>query len=243
MSCLEQLERNGFAIVPGVLRTDEVGSAIRAIDENGWELGKRSRGGTRDVLESIAGLHSIAQHPKVIELVRQVLGSNAFVARSTLFDKTPEANWKVPWHQDLTIAVMGRREVRGYGPWSKKAGVQHVQPPTEVLERMLTIRLHLDPCPPTNGALRVLPGSHRLGRINQNEASRYVDEARAFTCAAQSGDALLMRPLLFHVSSASLHPGHRRVLHFDYATEELAGELQWRLRTPVALNNEFQVHA
>ena len=113
---------------------------------------------------------------------------------------------------------------------AQKAGVQHVQPPTEVLERMLTIRLHLDPCPSTKGALRVVPGSHRLGRINQNEASRYADEARAVSCPAEPGDVLLMHPLLFHASSASRGAGHRRVLPSDHATGQLAGGLRWNLQ-------------
>ena len=86
--------------------------------------------------------------------------------RAILFDKTPSANWKVVWHQDLTIAVRERGVVSGFGPWSEKEGVVHVQPPIELLERMLAVRVHLDDCGADNGPVRVLPASHRVGRLS-----------------------------------------------------------------------------
>jgi ectoine hydroxylase-related dioxygenase (phytanoyl-CoA dioxygenase family) len=70
-----------------------------------------------------------------------------------------------PWHQDVTIAVKARVEVDGFGPWSTKQGVQHVQPPDYVLQKMLSVRIHLDDCPSTNGALQVIPRSHRSGKV------------------------------------------------------------------------------
>jgi hypothetical protein len=55
--------------------------------------------------------------------------------------------------------VESRLPVPGFGPWSTKSGVIHVQPPAHILERMLAVRIHLDPTDDTNGALRVLPGT------------------------------------------------------------------------------------
>jgi hypothetical protein len=74
------------------------------------------------------------------------LGSVAAPVKATLFDKTPDANWLVPWHQDLTISVKERVDIDGFGPWTVKAGVLSVQPPVSILERMLAIRIHLDDC-------------------------------------------------------------------------------------------------
>lgn len=105
-----------------------------------------------------------------------------------------------------------------------------MQPPTEVLNRMVTVRVHLDPCPAENGALRVMPGSHRLGRIDQNDAPSFVDEERAVMCEAQAGEALVMRPLLLHASSAAEAPVHRRILHFDFANGDLGNGLEWCMR-------------
>lgn len=147
--------------------------------------------------------------------------------RSILFDKTESENWPVPWHQDLTIAVSQEQQVSGYGPWSHKDGSPHVQPPVSLLGHMVTIRLHLDDTPATNGALRVIPGSHCAGRIGA-DALRDSDKDRAVTCECSSGDALLMSPLILHSSRRSEFPARRRVIHFEYARDEdLDPRLEW----------------
>jgi hypothetical protein len=74
------------------------------------------------------------------------LGPAARPVRAILFDKTAANNWMVPWHQDRTIAVHARHEVPGFGPWSVKGGVVHVEPPFDVIAGMITIRAHLDAC-------------------------------------------------------------------------------------------------
>jgi len=225
---LEQFERDGFFITPSLLSPEEIAHLITIIESNTTPDPKR--GGIRDIMHCVPELRAIADHQAVREIVSQVLGTQAFVVRSTLFDKTPTANWKVPWHQDVTIAVAERHDVEGYGPWSIKEAVVHVQPPTEVLQRMVTVRVHLDPCPATNGALRVMPGTQNLGRIDQNDARAYLRENDMVCCQASPGEALVMRPLLLHASSASIDPAHRRVLHFDFATGRLDGGLQWQMR-------------
>ena len=163
-----------------------------------------------------------------MSLVRPVLGENAFAVRGILFDKKDGANWKVPWHQDVTIAVRDRIDVDGYGPWSIKQDVLHVQPPASALEKMLSVRLHLDDCPRTNGALRVIPRSHQNGKLSQGQIETESTESEAVMCEVLRGGALLMRPLLIHASSAAESPDHRRVIHFDYANNALDGGLRWR---------------
>jgi ectoine hydroxylase-related dioxygenase (phytanoyl-CoA dioxygenase family) len=85
--------------------------------------------------------------------------------RAIFFDKSSGSNWLVPWHQDLTIAVASKCEAPGFGPWSVKDGIPHVQPPDELLKQMIALRLHLDDCDASNGALRVIPGSHTTRSI------------------------------------------------------------------------------
>lgn len=225
---LLRFEEDGFTITEPVLSPSQVASLISLIEQNITVDSKR--GGVRDIMDLLPELKAVAHLPSVFSLARQALGAAPFVARSTLFDKTDTANWKVPWHQDVTIAVSERAEVEGFGPWSRKEGVVHVQPTTDVLSRMVTVRVHLDPCPATNGALRVMPGSHKLGRIDQHHAVNHVDETRAVTCEVVSGAALVMRPLLLHASSPSSQPAHRRVLHFDFASGVLPNGLRWRMR-------------
>jgi ectoine hydroxylase-related dioxygenase (phytanoyl-CoA dioxygenase family) len=225
---LAQFEHLGYAITGPILDTTETSHLISLIEQHITPDGKR--GGIRDVMHRVPELQHVAQHPSIRSIVDTILGPHSFIVRTTLFDKTDAANWKVPWHQDVTIAVSERRELEGFGPWSSKEGVIHVQPPTEVLSRMVTVRIHLDRCPATNGALRVMPCTHKLGRINQNDAPQYVSEHQAVCCEAEAGAALIMRPLLLHASSPSVTPAHRRVLHFDFATGDLPDGLQWRMR-------------
>ena len=92
---------------------------------------------------------------------------------------------------------------------------------------MLTVRLHLDDADEFNGALRVLPGSHRLGRLSSERIQELRSRQSDFLCAVSAGDALLMRPLLLHASSRSTSARHRRVLHIEYAAFTLPDELNW----------------
>jgi len=92
---------------------------------------------------------------------------------------------------------------------------------------MVALRLHLDKTDESNGALRVLLGSHKHGRLNAQDVQALKENGRVVTCAVPKGGVMLMKPLLLHASSAAHEPKHRRVLHFEYASCELAGGLEW----------------
>jgi ectoine hydroxylase-related dioxygenase (phytanoyl-CoA dioxygenase family) len=177
-------------------------------------------------LLAVPAVRELAASCPVREIVASVLGSKCFAVRGILFNKTPTSNWKVVWHQDLTIAVRKRREVDGFGPWTTKAGVVHVQPPAEVMSRILAIRLHLDDSGPDNGPLRVIPGSQKQGRLSAEQVASWP-KTNSVTCIVPKGGALLMRPLLLHASSACAVPSLRRVIHLEFAAEELPQGLEW----------------
>jgi hypothetical protein len=62
-------------------------------------------------LLTIPAVRDLAASQPVREIIATVLGSGCFAVRGILFNKTQRSNWKVVWHQDLTIAVRERREV------------------------------------------------------------------------------------------------------------------------------------
>ena len=93
---------------------------------------------------------------------------------------------------------------------------------------MLSVRIHLDDCDEWNGALRLLPGTHRKGRLTAAQTSEKHQENTGVVCVARAGDVLLTRPLLVHASSAAARAAHRRVMHIDYACRSLDGGLRWR---------------
>lgn len=189
-----------------------------------------SRAGVRQLLRGCPAVAEFAGSKAVVELIRQFLGHQPFTVRGILFDKTPESNWLVAWHQDVTIAVREQKPTHGFGPWSVKDGIPHAHAPVELLERMVTLRLHLDDCDETNGALRVVAGSHRHGKMDAKAIAEWKARGQIEECTAQAGDALLMRPLLLHASSPASTPQHRRVVHLEFAAEELPEGLAWAER-------------
>jgi len=230
---LPQLGEDGYAIVPGVIGPAEVERILHALDAAGGAEGARRRESVyaiRNLLDAVPEVRALAESSAVRALVEPVLGASAFPVRGILFDKTPDANWKVAWHQDLAIAVRERQETPGFGPWSEKAGVTHVQPPAAILEAMLTVRVHLDPCGVENGPVQVIAGSHRHGRMSPEQVDAWRDREPAIPCTSAVGGALVMRPLLLHASSPSTVPGHRRVVHLEFGAGELPGGLQWHGR-------------
>jgi ectoine hydroxylase-related dioxygenase (phytanoyl-CoA dioxygenase family) len=102
-----------------------------------------------------------------------------------------------------------------------------VIPPREILEQMLALRLHIDDCGPDNGPLRVLPGSHRHGRLAPDAILALRKSTPEKICTASAGDLLAMKPLLLHASSIATAPSHRRVIHIEFANSELPSPLRW----------------
>jgi ectoine hydroxylase-related dioxygenase (phytanoyl-CoA dioxygenase family) len=184
-----------------------------------------ARHGRRNLLRDVPEVSALAEDLK--RVVVPVLGAGAFAVRGIFFDKLPDANWEVNWHQDLSIPVAERIEVPGFNGWSIKQGVPHVQPPARILERMVTVRVHLDDCGTDNGPLRIVSGSHRGGRLDDASTEQWIRDGEQVTCLVPKGGALLMRPLLLHASSRAEKPLHRRVIHLEYASDELPGGLRW----------------
>lgn len=214
---LRAVEGNGFAVVPSCLN-DEI------VQRLGSELSDASYG-LRNLL-AVPIVRELATSAPVRSLVEAVLGKHCFAVKGTFFNKTQESNWKVAWHQDLTIMVRKRMEVSGFGRWTVKEGIVHVQPPADVMIRILAVRLHLDENGLDNGPLRVLSGSHRQGRFSAEEIAEW-SRRDSITCTVRRGGALLMRPLLLHASSACLEPKPRRVIHLEFTVDELPQGLEW----------------
>lgn len=229
-SCKYSLPRDGFEIVERVLCHEECEELRGAVAE----LPCRHRGGVRNLLQNSEAIAALATSGPVIDLADAALGAPAFPVRALLFDKALAANWKVPWHQDTAIAVAERAEAPGFVGWSVKDGVMHVHPPVNILERMVAVRIHLDDCEPDNGPLRVLPGSHRHGKLEEAEIERWRPTTGEVSCCLAQGDVLLMRPLLLHASSPAKSPSHRRVIHLEYAGKPLPNGLHWYERTSSA---------
>jgi hypothetical protein len=131
------------------------------------------------------------------------------------FDKRPEANWRVPWHQDL-FAPVAPFIAPGWGPWSDKHGIPHVELPEPWCSQRVAIRLHLDDCGPDDGPLEILPGTHRAGKLTPAAIDQQAQAIAPVTIHADAGELLILHPLLLHRSAPAHQPTHRRVLHLEW---------------------------
>lgn len=166
------------------------------------------------------------------DAIRNVLvhhaGTTAYrPVRTILFDKSPAINWSLGGHQDRTIVVRERHGMPGYDPWSRKAGLQHVEPPFALIEAMLTLRIHLDDVPADNAPLLIAPGSHRLGRVPEQEIETLVRRCGSRSCLAAAGDVWVYATAIVHASAAAERHAHRRVLQVDFASVDLPPPLAW----------------
>jgi len=179
----------------------------------------------RNVLRLFPDATRLWQKPMLRELLSSVLGSEYGLIRGLFFDKPPDQTWALPWHKDLLIAVQNDRISSSlYSPPRLRIGVPHTEPPLEVLQSMLTLRIHLDDMTAENGPLEVLPESHLTGKTLQ------IHGFRAETLQCRAGDVLAMRPLLVHSSGRSLPEvkSHRRILHLEFCgLPELPDGVRW----------------
>ncbi|MCA0355751.1 MAG: phytanoyl-CoA dioxygenase family protein [Proteobacteria bacterium] len=221
MTMRQTLERDGAVHVGGLLSKGELESLRKVADE-----AVAGRPGAR--LQGHAGLMAILSTDGVVGALAARLSSRATrPVRAVMFDKTPDSNWLVAWHQDRVIPVRERIETAGFGPWSTKDGVLHVAPPFEVLARMLTIRVHLDAVDSANAPLRVALGSHQLGRVSADVAAEEASKLDHCICLAEAGDVWVYATPILHASDRANPPRRRRVLQVDYADFELPGGLAW----------------
>jgi ectoine hydroxylase-related dioxygenase (phytanoyl-CoA dioxygenase family) len=148
--------------------------------------------------------------------------------KSIYFDKPETSNWYVSYHQDLTISLDKKVQIRNYGPWTSKSNQFAVQPPIEILENIFTIRIHLDYTNEQNGALKIIPKSH-LKQVYRPETINWEEE-KEVSCNVNKGGVMLMKPLLFHSSSRTTNQQRRRVIHLEFSNMELNEEIYWNER-------------
>jgi hypothetical protein len=231
---IKELTERGYAVVPEVISSegvDDIGESISGALAGG--------AGTRRLIEK-PWCRDLALRLTRDPRLRDSLPDDPIAVQCILFVKSSEKNWLVPLHQDLSIPVAERVNSLHCSGWSEKEGRLFVQPPVSFLERMLAIRVHLDECDERNGALRTVPGSHRLGRLDPGAARRARDDLGEVYVSVPRGGAMLMRPLLLHASSKTALDSARRGTAFHIWTLESTGRAalafpeavtaEWRLR-------------
>lgn len=208
---VEEFEREGFVVLPGAITKE----SLLKISDSCEKLGLEGAG-NRNML-SYSWVAKLSNTLKKDLRLSALLPSKAKSVQCIYFNKSESSNWLVAPHRDTTIHVQNRFESKGWSAWSQKQGGHFVRPPKSVLSSLVAVRLHLENCTINNGALCVVPRSHR----EQESSSQQTT-----ICEAMAGSALVMRPTLIH-SSSKLKSGRRRVLHFVFGPEKLPSPARW----------------
>jgi hypothetical protein len=229
----QQLQEKGYATLPALYTAAEIAALLQCLDSApaAGPNFRRSQDvfAIRNLLGEIPALWPLLDTLALRGLLGALFPAGCHLTKGIYFDKPAGSNWLVAWHQDLMVNVDRRAaDLPGFGPWTTKAGWVAVQPPVQVLENTVTIRLHLDDCDATNGALKVVPGSHLGGVVPADTIAAHT--ATATVCAVPAGGAMLMKPLLLHASSRSTSDRPRRVIHLEFSATELPAGLAWRER-------------
>ena len=219
----EQVAVVGFAIVPDVFPPEEMNRTLEALS---GVVDSRSRAGARHALR-YEPVRALADDKRLLSIAREILGADPIPFRATLFDKSPDANWLVIWHQDTALPLRSRADVPGWGPWSVKYGINYAHAPATALEQVIALRIHLDDSTSANGPLRLLRKTHRFGVLRDEQVQQIAAQTEAVECAVPRGGVIAMRPLIIHASSKSQSDIPRRVLHIEYGSSlSIAPELE-----------------
>jgi len=201
-SIRESFLENGYYLAKGVFQPNDIAGLetdfdriVAQLQRSGEDANARWGG---SAMEKIGGAQTVVLHthnvqcysaawhaallnPRFLDVAEQILGPDIVLHHSKLFQKPPEKGAPFPMHQDWS-----------YFPTQKDtmiAGIIHV---SEASDEM--------------GCLRVVPGSHRLGRVegtNGQKATEFLDQyplEAALPLEAQPGDVAFFHYFTLHGS-------------------------------------------
>jgi predicted DNA-binding transcriptional regulator YafY len=222
---LKKVEYKGFAILNHVFGKKEINAIKNTIHSYQKENPHEEPHAIRSLLLKIPALSKLIFNANLLTILGK-LNRTLFLTKAIYFDKSPDANWYVTWHQDIIINVKDKIETEGFSGWTRKSGEYGVCPPEDILKDTVTIRIHLDDTDEENGALRIVPGSHNK-KLSNAEIQLITQNSIPFVCDVNICGIHIMKPLLLHASSKAISQKHRRVLHLEFNTIDLPNGLEW----------------
>lgn len=209
-------ERDGFLFVPGLFTEREIALLRTRLDESQSGLDNKSfyvvdsTGGLAELIgwsgdrsDLLGGWVRVA---RLMESAQDLLEGRAVTHwHSKLSMKAPGSSGRWDWHQD-------------YASWYREGCPEPA---------MLTATVALDPSDRENGCLKLLRGSHRMGRIdhpNVGEANAVdpvvLEEAIArlelVDCDLMPGDCVFFHGNTLHASGPNHSTRPRTLLHVSY---------------------------
>jgi ectoine hydroxylase len=206
---LARFESDGYLVIRGALRPDEVAAACDALDRvyaTAAKAGSLGSDGSMHLLSAVANcpeLVGLIDHPATFRYVWSVLGWNIHIYHSHL-DVHPPVRIRQPfrfeWHQD--------------------GGRQNREIETNPRPR-LSVKLAYwlsDVSVPGRGNLKVVPGSHVTNWIEgpPRRDIQWPDPDGAVEVTAEPGDVVFFDRRIWHARSRN-HSAHiRKAVFFGY---------------------------
>ncbi|RKE52645.1 phytanoyl-CoA dioxygenase family protein [Sphingobacterium detergens] len=227
-----EIKEDGFTVIENVFNRNEVEQLVTMIEneDHSRDTFRRSSDlfAIRQIIKEIPAIYTIIFNDNLKDVISKLLGADHFIVKSIYFDKPATSNWYVSYHQDLTISVLEKIDSEGFSNWTVKHNQYAVQPPLEILENIVTIRIHLDDTDAENGALNIIPGSHNKGIYRPETIDWTMEQDK--NCPVPEGGIMIMKPLLLHSSKRTSNNKRRRVIHIEFSNIELANNLCWAER-------------
>lgn len=225
----KNIDNLGFAIIENIYSDSEINSLLDLISNADYAAPTFRKTADlfaiRQFVQEVPDTVDILFNDKLSELISSVFGDEFFIVKSIYFDKPETSNWFVAYHQDLTISVDKKIDIPGYSSWTTKHNQFAVQPTVDILQDNFTIRIHLDETTEHNGALKVIPGSHKKG-VYRPETIDWTNETET-TCPVKKAGVMIIKPLLLHSSGKTTNKNKRRVIHLEFSRSLLPGGLEW----------------
>jgi non-heme Fe2+,alpha-ketoglutarate-dependent halogenase len=214
---LEQYDRDGIVFPVKVFSADETLQFRRALESIALSCGEGS-------LKRFDSLHlffdwayHLVTHDALLNAVEDILGEDILVDGTLVFYKPPQNSSYVSWHQDSV-----------YSGW-------HLTP-------SVSAWVALTPSRPSNGCMRVIPGSHKQGLLShanapsdsnllfRGEQVGAVDEASAVDVILQPGEMSLHHSTLIHGSNPNTSDEPRIGFIVRFVTNQIKHQARPLLR-------------
>jgi ectoine hydroxylase-related dioxygenase (phytanoyl-CoA dioxygenase family) len=204
---IQAFDRDGYVLVPDVFLPREV-DVLRNFSERerrGEQLfkvvdsaGRESKlASWLDIADDAFG--AVTASPRIVGVVRQLLREEVYHWHSKLSVKHPRTGGAWEWHQD-------------YGYWYNDGCLY---------PRLISCMVALDPANRENGCLKVLTGSHLLGRCDHGRVASQTgadperlavvaERLPVHYCEAPAGSVLFFHCNTFHASEPNLSERPRR---------------------------------
>ena len=141
---------------------------------------------------------SYMQHPLLRDITRRYIGEDISIYRAMFMNKPADQGTVLPWHQDVGV---------GWG-----------------LDRnpITTVWMALDDATEASGCMQIVPGSHKLGVVNEGHFPSEEDvqkrqfNEKAIHLEAKLGEVVLINNLMLHRSGVNRTSKPRRAFSAAY---------------------------